>query len=125
MCQVEHNPPESYGDCVRACVATLIDRDDVPHTYDGINSMKAWADLRKYLAEHGKTLALFQIEEPFTSMAENNPGIAYMLLCRTAYADHAVVCRNDSIIHDPSHSQSEIVGEHSLGCWIVGIIGEL
>ena len=125
MCQVEHNPPHTYGDCIRACVATLIDRDDVPHTYNGGSPVKAWQDLREYLKLHGKTLSLFEVTEPFFTMAENNPDIPYMLLCKTANADHAVVCKNDVVIHDPSHAKSEIIGEHSLGCWIVCIIGNI
>ncbi len=33
-----HNPPETYGDCYRACIASLLDLglDDVPHFYDRI-----------------------------------------------------------------------------------------
>ena len=126
MCQVEHNPPHSHGDCVRACIATMIDRDDVPHAYLGQGAEEAWVTLRKYLAENGKYLALFALEDDvFEFMSMNNPNIPYMLLCRTATADHAVVCVNDSVTHDPNNSKSEIIGKHSIGFWIVGIIGEV
>jgi len=101
----------------------MIDRDDVPHTYKG-DSAIAWSDLREYLSHQGKTLSLFTLEHPFCAMAENNPGTTYMLMGRTKNADHAVVCRNDRIIHDPNNVPTELIGETSLGCWIVGIIGE-
>ena len=125
MCKVAHNPPHTYGDCISACIATLIDRDDVPHTYDGVSAIKAWSDIRDYLKIQGKSLVLFQDDQPFESMAANNPGVPYILLCRTAHADHAVVCKNDVVIHDPSVIASEIVGAHSIGSYIVGVIGDL
>jgi len=90
------------------------------------SSQPAWVTLRKYLAENGKYLALFALEDDvFEFMSMNNPNIPYMLLCRTATADHAVVCVNDSVTHDPNNSKSEIIGKHSIGFWIVGIIGEV
>ena len=35
-CITKHNPPHSYGDCLRACVATILDFDalDVPNFAD-------------------------------------------------------------------------------------------
>lgn len=126
MCKIPHNPPHSYGDCIRACVASLVDRDDVPHTYLGHGAEQAWSDLRSYLKKLGKYLALFVVEgDVFEFMEINNPSIPYILLCRTENADHAVICKNGEIIHDPNTTPSEIVGEHSCGHWIVGIIGSI
>jgi len=49
-----------YGDCIRACIATLIDRDDVPHPFSTPDkTIEAWNTMRAYLAEHGKNIALF------------------------------------------------------------------
>lgn len=105
MCQVEHNPPETYGDCVSACISTMIDRDDVPHVYDGnCSPEEAWAELREYLKIHKKNMVFFLSENPFEQMAGDNPDIIYMMLCTTERSTtHAVVCMGDNIIHDPSH----------------------
>lgn len=105
-CQVPHNPPHSYGDCIRACIATMIDRDDVPHTFDDENTIEGWRSLRSYLKIHGKNVALFaNDDDPHWHMRENNPGITYMLMgSNQCKVNHAVVCCDGKIVHNPSYT---------------------
>lgn len=124
-CQVKHDPPNSYGDCIRACIAALIDRDDVPHYFDGRPNEQAWQQLRGYLAFHGKTLTLLPIDDHAEFMVANNPGIPYLLLCSTGEGDHAVICRDGKKIIDPAFGPLPIAGPHSLGAYFIGIVGDL
>lgn len=124
-CRSIHNPPKSYGDCVRACIASMTGDDRVPHVFDDRPPEDSWQALRDYLRDKGRGLAIFAVDDPFEEMAFNNPGTLYMLLCRTHHGDHAVVCRNGAVVHDPAIAQSEIVGKHSSGYWVVGVITTL
>jgi len=109
-CQVPHNPPHSYGDCIRACIATMIDRDDVPHTFDGADNEKSWYDLRSYLKSHGKNIALFIYEgdDPMDWMREVNHDITYMLMGSDKHkVNHAIVVSYLSgmrTTHNPSYT---------------------
>ena len=123
ICTVKHNPPESYGDCIRACIATMIDRDDVPHVFDGRPPENAWAALRAYLKSIKLTLFVTDILEPFEYMAINNPDIPYMLLCQSGGVNHAIVCRGGEVVHNPAWYKQAVSGPHSQGFYIVGIIG--
>ena len=118
---------EKYDDCMRACISMLTGLDDVPHVFSkDSDTEKSYEQLREYLKTHGKFLVLLTVNDPWEEMALNNPDIPYMLLCQNRRGvDHAVVCRNGKIFHDPAWYRSEIVGPHSSGYWIVGLIGEL
>lgn len=124
-CIIKHDPPNSYGDCVRACIATIINRDDVPHVFDDSNAEAGWSALRCYLAKVGMSLALLQVDDPWEFMENNNYGVPYMLLCQSSGMDHAVVCLNGKVYHDPAWYKTPITGPHSLGVWIIGIVGVL
>jgi len=123
ICTVKHNPPHSYADCIRACIATLLDRDDVPHVFDGRPAPDSWSELRAWLKSINRTLFLVDVGDPWEYMELNNPGVAFMLLCSTGSGDHAVICRNGKVVHDPAWYKTEIKGPHSVGVWIVGVIG--
>ena len=126
-CKVIHNPPHSYGDCIRACLASLADDDDTPHLFGTHSSNEAWNAVQRYLKSKGKNLILFPIEadkNPFDFMLENNQEVPYMLLARTLTGDHAVLCINDEILRDPSvKGPQKIIGPHSSGFWIIGVVG--
>lgn len=106
FCRVKHNPPETYGDCWRACIATMLDierPEDVPHfAEDGCSFEESIKRIRAFLAPHNAYLTHFSAELQHTDvlafMAERNPDIDY-LLCSE---NHVVVCRNDQIVHDPA-----------------------
>ena len=126
MCLSLHNPPKSYGDCIRACVATLINEDDVPHVFGEQEPEESWRLLREYLATKGKFLAIFSTDETFEFMKENNRDVPYMLLCQMETGeDHALVCKNDKVIHNPAYYKSAIKGKHSCGFWIICVIGNM
>lgn len=125
ICRVKENPPHSYGDCIRACIETILDRDDVPHFFDGRPTEAAWRDLRFWLAEHKKFIAVFPTEDHAGLMKENNPDIPYILLHGTLRGDHAVVCKNGEKIHDPAWYRCGEMNPHSLGFYIIVIIGDL
>lgn len=131
-CLVKHNPPESYGDCIAACVASLIDRDDVPHYFigDDIETpdalLAAYAKLRDYLRGHGKFLAVFPCEDHIDFMLSNNPNVPYMLWCSTSNGGtHCVICMNGKRIHDPAWYAHEITGPLPQGYYLIGIIGNM
>lgn len=126
MCKVNHNPPHSYGDCVRACVATIIDRDDVPHAFTG-DAEDAWNKLRKYLKLSGKTISLFSLENAREEMKLNNPDVVYMLIGETnAGVYHAVVAQGVETLHNPSIMGGDVEKPISMiEGYIVAIIGDL
>ncbi len=47
--RVPHNPPHSYGDCFRACIASILEMD-VPHFLDG-NEDDDWPETTRSLSE--------------------------------------------------------------------------
>lgn len=121
MCQTDHNPPHSYGDCVRASMATLLDDDNFPHVFDEREPEESWRIIREYLATKGKKLAVFQIED-IATMAEDCPDIPYMLCCSTIIGGHAVVGMNGKVIHDPAYAKREIRKYEGTDSWIVFIV---
>lgn len=126
FCKVKHNPPHTYGDCIRACLESITGIDGIPHTHEyGKSGVSAWDDIRAFLKTKGRTVTLFSTQiDPREYMKSENPDIPYLLLGQNRRDDHCVVCRNDEIIHDPSWVSSDMVGPHSVaGCWIIGLIG--
>ena len=107
---VKHNPPDSYGDCFRACVASLLEVNDVPLFYfDGPEPEVARERLRKYLRElHSLEPYLvgfsgdLKLAEMLAGVEHDNPGIKFMLICGIAeYGAHALVCGEGRVVHDP------------------------
>lgn len=123
MCKVKHNPPEQYGDCIAACISSIADHD-VPHVYNGGSAENAWQEIRKSLKTIGKSVLIFPIEtDPHDFMKETNEDIYYMLIGRTERGeDHAVVCLNGEVKHDPAWYRSKMVRPHSCGLWLIGVI---
>lgn len=131
ICKIKHNPPETYGDCIAACVGTILNRDDVPHTFTSLNGEECWFFLREWLAPLG--LAPFitsypgdlSFDEFMEHMKVNNPDSFYILLAKSGGNDHAVVCKAGKVIHNPSWYPEKITGPHSLGEWIVVVLGKI
>ncbi len=128
-CIVKHNPPNSYGDCIRAAVASILNierTEDVPHfAHDDPGGEVIYERLKEWLAPRG--LAPFYIpadgamplEQVLNTMKVINPGVHYLLFGRSQNADHVVIGRDDKIVHDPSWYSSSIVGPNADGNWII------
>jgi hypothetical protein len=123
VCQHSHKPPESYGDCVSACINTMLGRTDTPHVFDTRPAEESWAALRAWLKTIGRTLVVLGVaEDPRPMMKESNPDIPYILICRCRGEDHAIVCINDKMYHNPSWTPYEPSGPTENG-WGIAIIG--
>lgn len=107
MCQVRHAPPERYGDCLRACIASLLNMEpvDVPHFADnGVDSVVMIDNCRSWLKTQGYNAWLVQYPSEVSDrdvralMAVLNPGQHYLMFSE----NHVVVCKDFDIVHDPS-----------------------
>lgn len=131
-----------YGDCVRACVASVLDIDDpltVPHFTDGLptqeNRERMILRLENYLGS--QNLGTFWVHLPGVAsfgevmnyMLMNNPGTIYLLFCASGEpdADHCVVCEDDKIIHDPAWytRADKYPGTHGYWSVLVFITGKM
>ena len=104
MCKIKHNPPESYGDCLRACIETVFgNKPVVPHFADNNASVgEVTESLRAFLNEHNTDM--FIVKSPCQtlnltllwakSIVEDDP---YLLMGE----NHVVVCKGSKIYHDP------------------------
>ena len=113
ICQVKNDPPHSYGDCLRACVASLLDMEtlSVPHfVHDGCAPEMTFQRLREWLVGRGLVPMMSGYpasetpDELLHFMGETNPCVHYILLS----ANHAVVCYGDKIVHDPAWVKSPL-----------------
>lgn len=125
---VPHDPPNSYGNCYSACLASLLDVPvtEVPHFYgdpDNFTPDEAVANVRKWLAERGLCLiqSIFPGETRLTAVLYAvdymNPGQRYVLTGKSAQGyGHSVICCNGAIEHDPAGSG--IIGPANNYWWV-------
>ncbi len=130
-CIVKHDPPNSYGDCLRAAIASILDCDrieDVPHFLRDGDDERGQIELRAFLLERGlrpfymafpNTVALVDI---FTMMAGVNTDVDYLLFCQCGGGDHVVICRNGEVTHNPAWDNGSISGACSNGFWCVVVM---
>lgn len=120
-CAVKHDPPNTYGDCIRACFATLLDVPNiafVPHfQHDGPDHDTYVERIERYLREvhhlapfntffHGDA----DIGDVLQAMGAQNPGVRYMLIGETREGvNHAVVCSGDSVVHNPGWTKPALM----------------
>ncbi len=127
--RTRHNPPDTYGDCLRACVASVLDIEPptrVPHFFvDGCDAETGMERLNFFLKEHNARtfFAYFDgtlsLKDVLTTMQNTNPGIHYLLFGKSATADHVVICLDDMVVHDPAWITSDMQGPGSHGYWTV------
>lgn len=111
--QERHDPPNTYGDCVRCAVASILNvknKDDVPHFFfDGCSAEVGHERVTKWLRSRG--LAFFSISFPesvgikavMETIGLSNPGIHYLLMCTVEPGvPHVIVCRDDLVVNNPS-----------------------
>lgn len=127
-CIVKHNPPDSYGDCFRAAVASLLDVpqiEQVPHFFhDGCDGSVGMSRLKDWLKTQGLAPFFMFFSEPTLQdvlhiMEVLNPGIRYILTGATQSEDHSVLYAGDQLIHDPAWYASRLVSPGSNGYWTV------
>lgn len=131
LCRVKHQPPTSYGDCVRACVATVMDLDteQVPHfVHDGCNGevmqnrIREWLALHKYVPFWAHYPGEANLEEVLSIVGDQNPGVPYLLYGHTGEGDHVVVCVGSEIVHNPAWYRIALRTCASWGTWSVMVI---
>lgn len=126
MMSVRHNPPESYGDCFRTCIACLLDYDDpleVPHFVDGINEGEEFdrTELNNWLENIGFGYILIpwnvvlsedSTSSDFLKLIKPQVGLSVFILSGQSprNVDHCVIANADGIIHDPSPQGGKLIG---------------
>lgn len=126
-----HNPPEAYGDCFRASIASILElpTDQVPHFCD-MSKGNAWKDKSHYwLIAQGYAAIWVAYATPdlkpvLDTIGVLTPGV-YCILGGTSKngCGHCVVACDGAIVHDPSMDESGIVGPMEDGLFWVLYIG--
>lgn len=115
---IEHNPPESYGDCFRACIASILELPawDVPHFalrafQDDGTDQDAVQECRSFV----NTLGFGYVDIPFQSdsvdemlrfCARFAPGTHYVMTARSKRGfAHCVVGFDGEIVFDPTYTE--------------------
>jgi len=100
------NPDKVPGDCVRACVASILelDRDLVPHFVRDQNShwgsaLDDWCDARGIELVHFEGQRAFDFPMMWTGTSPRNSSMR-----------HAVVGFGATLMHDPHPSRAGLVG---------------
>ena len=141
MCQPKHAPPASYGDCLRACVATVMDlpSEQVPHFADaGASADDALSHARRWLGERGLTVACFafpgseSLSDVLEFMDRMNPTVTWLLFGSTTHpdvrepaSDHVNVCQGGRVVHDPAWIPTSIKSPTSGGVWQIWVIARV
>ncbi len=111
--QVLHDPDNGlYGDCQRACIASLLDLEpaDVPHFHETDNPATFWRSMNSFLAERG----LFHLTTGAVDFDQghflDSADCYHMIYGRTERGTlHAVVALNGEIVHDPHPSKAGLL----------------
>lgn len=121
--QVKHDPPETFGDCLRACIASLLDVEsplDVPNFAE--NGEHPVFKCQEWLCERDMRLFLTQFpasasaSEVMGGVSALNPNTHYLLFS----ADHVVICRDNKIVHDPAWYKVAL--KQPTDAWTVGVL---
>ena len=113
-----HNPEEGiYGDCYRTCIACILNLQ--PKTVPNFAQLywddnEKWdEENRKWLKERNLGIASIAFQQELSSLLEDLKkfnDIYFILTGRSRNnTNHAVVCYNGKIIHDPSIDNSGII----------------
>jgi hypothetical protein len=128
MSQVKHNPPHSYGDCLRASIASILNIEPVqtvPHFFeDGCSGEVATARIREYVKTLGILPFVWHIDASVTQaevlefQAEVNPGVYYLLFGRDGNGgQHCVVCLDNKIIHNTAWHSTGLPSPDPVAGW--------
>jgi len=128
---VEHNPPHTYGDCFRACIASLLETD-APHVlHDNCDADRQRQRIDVWLAPRGLAFVEFPLAVPtlkealkFGGTFTQFSGIHYMLSGRSHRdTGHYIVCRGSQAAHNPTPG-IKIVKPFADGVFWMGIIAD-
>lgn len=132
QCMVKHDPPNSYGDCLRACVASLLELGtcDVPHfLHDGCSGAVAQQRMTDWLLERKLQPFFIHLDGSSMTLAEllhhmetSNPNAHYMLFGSTRDGGHVVIARGGEIVHNPAWDGARIVGPQPDGFWSICVL---
>lgn len=132
FCRVKHEPEAgTYGDCVRACIASLLDMqtEDVPHFYEdncdgetGNARVSEWLDGRELVPFWTVFPGSDPLDAVFQHMGAVNPNVHYLLFGNSGAGDHVVVCKGGKIVHNPSWVDDGIAGPNSNGFWMIMVL---
>lgn len=127
MMSVPHLPPEQFGDCYRACIASILEVsiDTVPHC--GARGEAHWheehAKLDAWLADRDMFIVFHKFDAKHT--AENIElwkGVGYHLIGgRSPRGPHFTVGLAGVVIHDPSPLGGGLVPDED-GTWSFGYL---
>jgi len=129
-CQVKHNPPFSYGDCLRACVASIMEMmpEYVPHfCAHGEDVEETWNNMRRWLRLRGLAPFIFALPgdmillEVCEHISAQNPDTYYLVFGKQGKGDHVVVCA-DKPVHDPGWGGVFLDGPTDAGQWLIMLI---
>ena len=132
FCTVKDDPANGqYGDCVRACVAAILDMpsETVPHFFhDNCDGETAFERIGDFLRPLGYAPFFINFpgsfEEIVYSMKMLNPDALYMLFGRTENGDHVMVYKGDTMVNDPSWLRLPLIGPGEHGLWSVMVIAK-
>lgn len=134
QCQIVHKPQFGfYGDCLRACVASLLEMspDLVPHFYqdgcDGIEGDKRLSEFLRGLGL-GRFSAYFPGDVPLQELLDHiaqgtSPGVVLVLFCSVDGGNHAVLISGGKVVHDPALYVVRRYEPTTAGHWeVMGIV---
>ncbi len=116
-----HEPEKGiHGDCARTALACLLElpRDDVPHFAKDVPDSKIFHKrMDDWLHSQGysRVRMIFSGDDDpetiMSSVSTLNPGLRFQLAGKSKTGvNHVVICKGGKIDHDPSITQSGIVG---------------
>lgn len=134
-CRVKHDPENgTYGDCMRACIATLLDLDAeaVPHFFHDGKDEEGGKRLTEWLAGQGyypfRELGPrdMTLEDVLHYQSAVNPHAHYILYGSTGSGGtHVVVCKGGAVVHNPAWYGSHIVGPPVGLDWQIMVLARL
>lgn len=130
-CRNRHEPENGvYGDCLRACIASILSIEDpltVPHFFeDTPDGEIAHARLKEYLLREHKLIPFYvgvqgeTVEEALEFIGgDGNENVTYLLMGYNGENDHIVVCRGNTVEHDPAWIKRSLKGPCAQsGCFV-------
>jgi len=106
---VDQTAEGEWGDCLRACVASVLDlpSDEVPD-FVGEHGPRWFTALQTWLGHLGKHVAYISTASSLSSIATVYPYDLFWIAVGDGPRGrrHAVVCQSNRVVHDPHPSRS-------------------